>query len=95
MAIDTNNEKLALISLLQPFNTPVPISSDGLDQADKQHLLWGYPGILWSAGAAIRAFGAAVLTITAKLSGSVTNETKLEGTGTVEPVHDGTFSINE
>ena len=50
MAIDTNNEKLALISLLQPWNTPVPISADGIGQDDKQHLLAGYPGILWSAG---------------------------------------------
>ena len=50
MAIDTNNEKLALISLLQPWNTPVPISADGIGQDDKQHLLAGYPGILWSGG---------------------------------------------
>lgn len=47
MAIDTNNEKLALITYLQPWNTPVPISSDGLGQDDKQHLLACYPGILW------------------------------------------------
>jgi hypothetical protein len=49
MAIDTHNEKLALISLLQPWNTPIPISADGIDQADRQHFLWGYPGILWAA----------------------------------------------
>ena len=47
MAIDTNNEKLALITLLQPWNVPVPISADGIDQVDKQHLLAGYPGIVW------------------------------------------------
>jgi len=52
MAIDTDNKKLALITLLQPWNTPVPISADGLGQGDKQHLLAGYPGILWSEGAA-------------------------------------------
>ena len=50
MSIDTNNEKLALITLLQPWNTPIPISSDGIGQDDKQHLLAGYPGILWSEG---------------------------------------------
>ena len=50
MAIDTNNEKLALITFLQPWNTPVPISADGIGQDDKQHLLAGYPGILWSEG---------------------------------------------
>ena len=48
MAIDTNNEKLALITLLQPWNTPIPISADGIGQDDKQHLLACYPGILWS-----------------------------------------------
>jgi len=48
MAIDTNNEKFALISYQQPFNTPLPISADGLGQADNQHLIWQYPGILWA-----------------------------------------------
>lgn len=48
MAIDSNNEKLALITYHQPFNTPIPTSDDELDQADNQHLLWEYPGILWS-----------------------------------------------
>ena len=48
MAIDTTNEKLALIDF--PL-AELPISSDGLDQADNQQLLWGYPGLLWSASA--------------------------------------------
>lgn len=48
MSIDTVNEKLALISYQQPFNTPIPISSDGLGQDDKQHLIWQFPGVLWS-----------------------------------------------
>ena len=42
------NDKFALISYQQPWNIPLPISADGLDQADNQQLLWGYPGILWS-----------------------------------------------
>lgn len=49
MAVTTINEKLALITYLQPWNTPLPISSDGLDQADNQHLIWEYPGVLWSS----------------------------------------------
>ncbi len=49
MAIDTDNEKFSLISYMQPFNAPIPESSDGIGQADKQHLIWGYAGILWSA----------------------------------------------
>ena len=47
MAIDTINEKFALISLLKPWEVPLPISTDALGQDDKQHLLWNYPGILW------------------------------------------------
>ena len=95
MAIDTNNEKLALISLLAPFNAPVPISADGLDQADKQHLLWAYPGILWTGGPAVRAFGDCELTVEAIFSGTATNEMKLAATATVEPIFDSEFSINE
>ena len=52
MAIDTDNEKLSLISYNQPFNPAIPISSDGLGQADNQHLIWQYAGVLWSESAA-------------------------------------------
>lgn len=51
MAIDTTNEKLALVTIYQPWNTPLPISADGLGQADKQHLIWDYPGLLWGVAA--------------------------------------------
>lgn len=51
----TDNDKFALITYHQPWNAPLPISSDGLGQADKQHLLWEYPGILWSEMAALLA----------------------------------------
>jgi len=47
MAIDTTNEKLALIEYGDVFQPGLPISADGLDQADNQQLLWGYPGVLW------------------------------------------------
>lgn len=46
--IDTTNEKLALIEYGDIYQFGMPISADGLDQADNQQLLWGYPGILWS-----------------------------------------------
>lgn len=49
MAIDTDNEKFALIDMGDIWTDSIPISSDGLGQADKQHLLWEYPGILWAA----------------------------------------------
>lgn len=51
MAITTVNEKLSLISWLQPYNTSLPISSDGIDQADQQQLIAGYAGVLWGSGA--------------------------------------------
>jgi hypothetical protein len=49
MAIITDNEKLALISYHQNWNTPIPISSDIGNDGDKQHLIWEYPGISWGA----------------------------------------------
>ncbi len=48
MAIDTINEKLSLLEYLEPYQPGVPISADGLDQADNQQLLWEYPGLLWA-----------------------------------------------
>jgi len=47
MAIDTINKKLALLEYEELYQPCLPISSDGLDQADNQQLLAGYPGILW------------------------------------------------
>ena len=50
MAIDTNNDKLSLISMLKPWEVPIPQPSGDstIDQADKQHLIWGYSGVLWA-----------------------------------------------
>lgn len=47
MAIDTFNKKLALIEYSEPYQIGIAVSNDGLDQADKQQLLWEYPGLLW------------------------------------------------
>lgn len=46
MAINTINEKHNLIDSHFPYPS-IPISSDSIDQADKQQLLGEYPGILW------------------------------------------------
>ena len=46
MAIDTTNKKFSLMTLGEPWLDPLPISSDGLGQADKQHLLALYCGLL-------------------------------------------------
>ena len=43
VAIDTTNEKLALIDMGNIWMDALPISSNGLGLADKQHLLWEYP----------------------------------------------------
>ena len=49
MAITTINEKLSIIEYGDVFQPGIPISADGIDQADNQQLLWDYPGNLWGA----------------------------------------------
>lgn len=68
MAITTDNEKFALISYHQNWNTPIPISSDIGNAGDKQHLIWEYPGIVWT-GEAVSAFIVAMYYYTTLLSG--------------------------
>lgn len=79
MAVDTTNEKLALITYHQPWNTPIPISDDGLDQADNQHLLWEYPGILWTEEEVIARTLKAVICGTLKQDAQIDNPTRLGG----------------
>ena len=52
MAIDTTNEKLALMEWGLVWEPGLPISPGTLGQDDQQQLLWGYPGILWDAAVA-------------------------------------------
>lgn len=49
MAIDSNNEKLALMEMGQVWEPGLPISPSTIGQDDRQQLLWGYPGILWAS----------------------------------------------
>lgn len=49
MAIDTTNEKLALMEWDNVWEPAIPISPGAFGQDDKQQLLWGYPGILWTS----------------------------------------------
>ena len=54
MAIDTNDEKLALMEWDQVWEPGLPLDeASGFDQGDRQQLLWGYPGVLWLAAATI------------------------------------------
>jgi hypothetical protein len=46
MAIDNDNKKLSLITYQQMWNTPLPISSDGIDNNDKLHMLAQYSMML-------------------------------------------------
>ena len=49
MAIDTTNKKLALMEWGQVGEPGLPISPGTFGQDDKQQLLWGYPGVLWTS----------------------------------------------
>lgn len=51
MAIDTTNEKLAIMEFGQVFEPGLPMAPGVIDQADQQQFLWGYPGVLWGAPA--------------------------------------------
>jgi hypothetical protein len=52
MAIDTDNEKLALMEWDQPWmDLPLPSGDATISQGDQQHFLWDYPGILYQAAA--------------------------------------------
>ena len=54
MAIDTNDEKLALMEWCLPWEPGLPLDeAAGFDQGDKQQLLLGYPGILWISTTAV------------------------------------------
>ncbi len=45
-----SNQSLSLISLLKPWETPIPRKAGNfLSQRDRQHLSWGYFGTLWEA----------------------------------------------
>jgi hypothetical protein len=54
MAIDTINEKFALIAFGRTTDPMMlPVSGGSIGQDDQQQFLWGYPGLLWAAGAAL------------------------------------------
>lgn len=52
MPIDTANKKLALLEWDQDYEPGLPISPGALGQDDRQQLLWGYPGVLWTTAVA-------------------------------------------
>ena len=49
MAVDSREKRFSIMTLGNTLQ-PVSLTPDGtIDQADRQHLLWGYSGILWAA----------------------------------------------
>lgn len=53
MAIDTINEKLAIMEFGQVWEPGLPRSPGTLGADDRQQLLYGFPGVLWAAAVAL------------------------------------------
>ena len=52
MAVDTRQKRFSILTLGN-ITQPVVLTPDGtLDQSDRQHLLWGYSGIVWGVPSA-------------------------------------------
>lgn len=49
MTISTINDKMAVMSFGNTLMSNLPLSPGALGQDDQQQLLWGYPGVLWTA----------------------------------------------
>ncbi len=47
MAIDTDTKKLAIMEWCSIWEPGLPLSPGTIGQAEKQHFLWGYSGIIW------------------------------------------------
>jgi hypothetical protein len=50
VSIETDNGRLALMALWQPWLPSLPFGDEpaSIDQADQQQLLWGFPEVLWN-----------------------------------------------
>ncbi len=48
MAITTINEKLSVMEWCSVWEPGIPLSPGAFGQDDKQQLIWGYSGVLWS-----------------------------------------------
>lgn len=60
MAIDTNNEKLAVMEWGNVWEPAIPMVSTSFPtQAHKQQLIWDNPSPLWGAGPSFQAAWAA------------------------------------
>ena len=59
MAIDTDNKKYSLITMEQPWNTPIPHPVGALTVYDQMHLIWEYCGLDWTGLLSYFFFGVA------------------------------------
>jgi len=53
MAIDTRAKRFSILGFGRVWKSPVLTPDGSFDQADRQHLLHGYSGILWGAAASV------------------------------------------
>ena len=53
MAIDTRNKRSSAINPQSPWRGQWPAPDSTIDQADRQHTLWSYAGILAGAPVAV------------------------------------------
>lgn len=60
MAINTTNGRLSMMELDLDYEPGLPMSPGALGLDDQQQLLWGFPEILWGAGAAVAEFWCAL-----------------------------------
>lgn len=91
MAIDSNNKKLSLMEWDLPWEPGIPLSPGTFDQADKQQLLWSYPGILWSEIVVVLSgLVCASISIFASVTGSLLTDSSVSGTPSIDPSVSGT-----
>lgn len=73
MAVDTINEKLAVLDMDLPFEPAMPLSPAVFGQEDKQQLLWGFPGFLW----ALPDGGITAITGDSRITTEITDDSRI------------------
>lgn len=77
MAVDTRDERASVLGFTTPFGFPLPNPDGSVEQADRQHVSFSYPGILAEA-----AVDAGIWTATTPASTTWGAESKASSTWT-------------
>ncbi len=87
MAIDTNNKKLSLMEWDLVWEPGIPLLAGSFGQDDKQQLLWGYPGILWTEiVVSLTGLVCASISVFASVTGTTPSiDPSVEGTPSIDP----------